>query len=123
MNVGRQSRRVYVPPPGKRERVPSRPSTPKYGVCVESTQENVHRGKRRIYGTVLCDYHYKTPAYRLITKSTAAAKYRLDGRWIEDAVKAGRLTFYKLPNPYNPGSAPPMKLIREYELWSLLRSF
>lgn len=87
------------------------------GMCVEGDQP----GSKRLYGTCVCDYHYRTPNYRMLAKSTVVKKYGVPPEWIEDMAKQGFLRIYKVPNPHNPGRAPPMKLIREYQVWSLIQ--
>ncbi len=92
------------------------------GICIEGSNhpEGERQGKQRLYGTCVCDMHYATPNYRMITKTTAINKYNVTGQWIENMNKQGYLDIYRLPNPHNPGVAPPMKLIREYQIWSLI---
>lgn len=92
------------------------------GPCIEGLNhpEGERPGKRRLYGTCVCDMHYYTPNYRMIAKSTAVRKYGVSGNWLESMNKQGYLDIYRVPNPHNPGVAPPMKLIREYELFVLI---
>lgn len=92
------------------------------GPCIEGNNhpEGERPGKRRLYGTCVCDMHYYTPDYRMITKGVAIKKYGVTGPFLERMNRNGYLDIYRVPNPHNPGVAPPMKLIREYQLFVLI---
>lgn len=87
------------------------------GPCVECGAPG---STRRLYKAFVCDEHYKTDQYRLITKGKAMNEFGLASDAIELLAKGDKpkIHMFRRPNPHGKDK-PPMKLIRYYDMIAL----